>query len=146
MKKLLGLLLATAILMAPMGIASAENVDAPELSAYSDSELLALLDQVQGEVVSRNIEKTAHLIAGKYTGGRDIPVGSYILSAAGHVGEYGIVSLRSVNDPEEDYPSKLYEFKEGEETYSVFVTIEEGDTLILPFPYDLTISAGVMFK
>ncbi len=30
--------------------------------------------------------------------------------------------------------------------HSVFVTIEEGDTLILPFPYTLTISGGVIFK
>ena len=46
----------------------------------------------------------------------------------------------------DDYPSKLYEHKHGDDVYSVFVTIEEGDTLIIPFPYTLTISAGVMFK
>ena len=73
-------------------------------------------------------------------------MGTYILATAGSEGEYGIVSLRSVNDPEDDYPSKLYEFKNGEDVYSVFITVEEGDTLILPFPYTLTISGGVMFK
>lgn len=101
---------------------------------------------VQSEIVTRKIEKTAHLTAGTYIGGRDIPVGTYILAAAGTEDEHGIVSLRSVNDPADDYPSKLYEHKRGGDVYSVFVTIEEGDTLILPFPYTLTISSGVMFK
>ena len=32
---------------------------------------------------------------------------SYILATDGVEGDYGIVSLRSVNDPEDDYPSKL---------------------------------------
>ena len=108
--------------------------------------MLTLLAEVQAEIAARKIEKTANLTAGTYIGGRDIPVGNYILTAAGSEDEHGIVSLRSVNDPLDDYPSKLYEHKHGDDVYSVFVTIEEGDTLIIPFPYTLTISAGVMFK
>ena len=51
-----------------------------------------------------------------------------------------------MNDPADGYPSKLYELKDGDDSYSVFVRIEEGDTLILPFPYTLTISGGAKFK
>lgn len=144
MKKLLALVLMLCLLVASSAVAFAE--ESIDLSALTDADLVALLAEVQSEVAARKIEKTANLTAGTYIGGRDIPVGTYILAAAGTEDEHGIVSLRSVNDPMDDYPSKLYEHKMGNDVYSVFVTIEEGDTLILPFPYTLTISGGVMFK
>ncbi len=144
MKRLLAFILTLCLLVASSTVAMAEETT--DSSSYSDADLLVLLAEVQSEIAARKIEKTAHLTAGTYIGGRDIPVGSYILAAAGNENEHGIVSLRSVNDPEDDYPSKLYEHKHGDDVYSVFVTIEEGDTLILPFPYTLTISGGVMFK
>ncbi len=144
MKHLMALILALCLLVTSSTIAIAE--ESMDFSSYSDADLLELLADVQSEVAARKIEKTAHLTAGTYIGGRDIPVGSYTLATDGVEGEYGIVSLRSVNDPEDDYPSKLYEFKNGEDVYSVFIMVEEGDTLILPFPYTLTISSGVMFK
>lgn len=144
MKRLLAFILTLCLLVASSTIVFAEEATA--FSSYSDADLLVLLAEVQSEIVARKIEKTARLTAGTYIGGRDIPVGSYILATAGSEGEHGIVSLRSVNDLEDDYPSKLYEHKHGEDVYSVFITIEEGDTLILPFPYTLTISGGVMFK
>ena len=139
MKKTLALILTVCLLAAPMAFASAENTT--DLSLLKDEQLVALLAEVQSEIVARHIEKTASLTAGTYIGGRDIPAGSYILSTAGTENEFGIVSLRSVNDP-----SKLYELKDGDDSYSVFVRIEEGDTLILPFPYTLTISGGAKFK
>ena len=144
MKKTLALILTVCLLAVPAAFASAE--DTTDLSLLNDEQLMALLAEVQSEIVARHIEKTASLPAGTYIGGRDIPAGSYVLTSAGTEEDSGIVSLRSVNDPAEKYPSKLYEYKGGEESYSVFVTIEEGDTLILPFPYTLTISGGVMFK
>ena len=137
MKKTLALILTVCLLAAPMAFASAENTT--DLSLLKDEQLVALLVEV-------HIEKTASLTAGTYIGGRDIPAGSYILSTAGTEDEFGIVSLRSVNDPADGYPSKLYELKDGDDSYSVFVRIEEGDTLILPFPYTLTISGGAKFK
>lgn len=142
MKKLLDLLLIVAILIVPMAIALTEETTVLDLSAYSDSELLTLLFQVQSEVASRKIEKAAQSTVGTYIGGRDIQVGSYILAAAGNENEHGIISLRSFNDPEDNYPSKPYAHKRGEETYSVFIAIEEGNILILPFSYTLTISGG----
>lgn len=144
MKKLLTLILTIFLFAATGSIAYSE--EPMDLSSYSDLELITLLVEVQTEIAARKIEKTANLTAGTYIGGRDIPVGTYILAAAGTEDEHGIVSLRSVNDPLDDYPSKLYKHKNGNDIYSVFVTIEEGDTLIIPFPYTLTISSGVMFK
>ena len=144
MKKTLVLFLIVCLLAVPVAFASAE--DAADLSSLNDEQLVALLAEVQSEIVARHIEKTASLTAGTYIGGRDIPAGSYVLATAGTKDDYGIVSLRSVNDPAEEYPSKLYEYKDGDDIYSVFVTIDEGDTLILPFPYTLTISGGVLFQ
>lgn len=144
MRKTLALILTICLLAVPMAFASAEDVT--DLSSLNDEQLVALLAEVQSEIVARHIEKTASLTAGTYIGGRDIPAGSYILSTVGTEDEFGIVSLRSVNDPADDYPSKLYEFKHGDDSYSVFVRIEEGDALILPFPYTLTISVGAKFK
>lgn len=144
MKKLLVLTLTLCLLVVSSAVVYAEET--LDLTGYTDDAILALLTEVQGEIVNRKIEKTAQLTAGSYVGGRDIPVGTYILAAAGTEDEHGIVSLRSVNDPADDYPSKLYEHKMGDDVYSVFVIIEEGDTLILPFPYTLTISGGVMFR
>ena len=140
MKKLL---IALTILCLALPAALAE---APALDAYSDEALVELLRQVQDEIAARNIEKTAHLTAGTYVGGRDIPVGSYILTSAGVEDDFGIISLRSVNDPADDFPSKLYEFQREPSDYSVFVAIEEGDTLVTPYAYDLTISAGITFR
>lgn len=142
MKKLLSLTLY--LLLAFGMVAMAE--EPMDFASYGDADLLVLLADVQGEIAARKIEKTAHLTTGTYIGGRDIPAGSYILTTDGSEDEFGIVSLRSVNDAEDEYPSKLYAFKEGEDAYSVFVVIEEGDTLVLPFPFTLTISGGVMFK
>ena len=157
MKKMLMVFLAVCLMTASVAAAPADDADATEvestagevveiidLSPFTDEEIVALLNQVQAEIAARNIEKTALLHAGTYIGGKDIPAGSYVLSSAGAEDQAGIVSLRSVNDPEDDWPSKLYEFTNAENGYSVFITVEIGDTLILPFPDNLTISGGAM--
>ena len=136
-------LIALLILCITLPVACAE---APAFGDYSDDEIVKLLKQVQDEIVARNIEKTARLTAGTYVGGRDIPVGSYILTSAENEGDFGIVSLRSANDSENEYPSKLYTFQKEPTEYSVFVVIEEGDTLVTPYAYDLTISTGIIFQ
>ena len=144
MKKLITLLfLIVSLIAVSTSISFAEEVD---LSSYSDNELLTLLGWVQGEIVARHIEKTAQLPTGTYVGGKDIPVGTYVLTAAGAEKEYGIVYLRSVNDADDDWPFKLYEFNKAEEHRSFYITIDDGDMLALPFAYTLTISGGVMFK
>lgn len=144
MNKRIALILMAVLMALTCTAACAEG--AADLSAYSDSELMALLGDVQGEIASRHIEKTAQLTAGTYIGGQDIPAGTYVLATAGDEEDYGIISLRSVNDSEDEYPSKLYEFEYGEDEYSIFLNIEKGDTLIVPFSCTLTISGGIMFK
>ena len=47
-----------------------------DMSRFSDAEIVALLDQVQTELVNRKIEKTAVLRSGRYVGGKDIPAGA----------------------------------------------------------------------
>lgn len=143
MRKWIVSLLVICLVAASSMVAFAQSGD---ISVYSDSELLALLEQVQAEIAARHIEKTASLTAGTYIGGKDIPAGSYVLTTAGTEGSCGIISLRSVNDEADDWPSKLYEFQQGNALYSVFVSIDEGDTLILPFPCTMTISSGLMFR
>lgn len=80
MKKLciacLSLCLALTVLAAVPGtVASAEPAASPavqivDLSGLSDEELVALLDQVQAEIMTRGIEKTAQLPEGMYIFGR----------------------------------------------------------------------------
>ncbi|HIV31688.1 MAG TPA: hypothetical protein IAB20_12375 [Candidatus Pullichristensenella excrementipullorum] len=160
MKKLLCVLAAACLLLgaagafaeapaasaAPDDELTAHFAEAPDFSALSDDELIAQLAALQSEIVARDIEKTATLTAGTYIGGRDIPAGDYILASAGEEGDAGIVSLRSVDDPEDEYPSKLYEFNFASEGYTVYITVEEGDELVVPYPYTLTVSAGVKFE
>lgn len=143
MKKILSLLLAFALL----ALGSAAFAEAAfDLSNLSSDELLALLADVQQEVAARRLSKTAHLLTGSYVGGRDVPVGAYALSAAGQDGQHGIVSLRAASDPADAFPSKLYEFVDADAAFNAYIHIDEGDTLVLPFPFTLTIHPGVMFN
>lgn len=122
----------------------AETID---IANCTNEELLSLLDTVQREVAARHIEKTAQLPAGTFVGGKDIPVGSYVLSSAGREGQDGVVSLRPESScSENENKSKLYEFTTAAEAYVVYITVEEGDVLILPYPFRLTISAGIIFE
>lgn len=78
--------------------ACAEGID---LSIYSDEELITLLDAVQQETTARNIERTATLPAGNYIGGRDLPVGGYMLvSAVSEEGYSGELQLWKTPDEE----------------------------------------------
>ena len=121
----------------------AEGID---LSAYDDDVLLRLHAQVQTEIAARHILKSADLAVGTYIGGRDIPVGSYTLTAKPTDYAFGVVSLATPEDGEDDLPSKLYNAVGAGEEFSAFVTTEEGDVLIIPIPFTLTVSGGVTFK
>ena len=105
MKKTLALILTVCLLAAPMAFASAENTT--DLSLLKDEQLVALLAEVQSEIVARHIEKTASLPAGTYIGGRDVPAGSYVLATAGTEDEFGIVSLRMSRNRNSDLKSGL---------------------------------------
>ncbi|MGI6238050.1 MAG: hypothetical protein ACOYI5_00285 [Christensenellales bacterium] len=117
------------------------------MSQYTDDEIVALLAQVQGEISSRGIEKTATIDAGQYVGGRDIPAGTYVLICKTDAKQHGIVWLSAAGDNlDEDYPSKLYEHVSFDREETFFIDVEEGGILSVPFTAQLRISGGVMFQ
>ncbi len=116
-----------------------------DLSGYEDETLVDLLKQVQAEIVARGIEKTAAIRTGTYVFGQDIPVGRYTLKKS-QEGQSGKIAFAAADDPENSYPSKMYEFITEEEAFEAYITAEEGDVLTVEFPCDLTISAGVTFQ
>lgn len=152
---LLGLcLMVTALAAAPSEDEAAEA--APEavekvidLSGYDDDTLVALLHQVQSEIVDRHIEKTALLRAGTYVFGEDIPAGKYILTKselAESGGDVYMYAAADLEDPEDTWPSKLYDYISRDEAFDAYIIAEDGDTLMIEFPCDLAISAGVTFQ
>jgi len=150
MKKLLVAVLAACMMIISVGAAWADSID---LSGYTNEEIIELQDKVQAEVLNRHIEKTAALPVGTYVAGKDIPVGSYIYTVTvlnieeyGDGFQFGIVYVRTPEDPEDEYPSKLYECVENTTAASYYITLDEGDKLVSPVAFTLTISSGVMFK
>lgn len=125
-----------------------------DLNGYSDDEIVTLLAQVQNEVINRRIERTATLSAGSYIVGDDIPAGKYIYAVIVNKDvvkyndgfNYGIVYARSIEDADDEYPSKLYENVDNTEEFSHYLSLEDGDILRSPVPFTLTVSGGLMFK
>ena len=73
MKKWAAVMIVLAIVICT-GFAVSEGID---LAGLNDDELVALMGQVQAEIVARHIAGTATLSSGTYIAGRDIPAGSY---------------------------------------------------------------------
>ena len=61
-------------------------------------------------------------------------------------GDSGIIYLQAKDDPEDEYPSKLYKFLDDNEEGAFYISVEEGDVLSTPYRISLTISAGLMFE
>ena len=121
--------------------------DVPDISGLTDDEVLELLGKVNEELVGRGIAKSAELPAGKYTGGKDLPVGSYIISCNTDERHHGIVWVSAADDDlNNQYPSILYEHVSFNTEEKFRVTIEEGGIMNLPFAATVTISAGLLFK
>ena len=148
-RRLLTGVLALALAVAGL-CAMAESID---LSAYDDDALIALLDEVQREVVDRNIERTAELKAGRYIAGKDLPVGRYTLYMK-YESEYMWGTVEIYPDGDTSADPKFYEmvFSESNPVASTksegswSITLEEGDLLYCSDPISLTISAGIQFK
>lgn len=121
--------------------------DVPDISSLTDDEIIELLGKVNEELVGRGIAKSAELPAGKYTGGKDIPAGSYIITCKTDESHHGIVWVSAAaDDLNNQYPSILYEHVSFCSEEKFRVTIEEGGILNLPFAATVTISAGLFFK
>lgn len=131
-------------------VTSAESID---LSVYNDEQLVDLLEQIQQEVVSRGIEKTATFEIGTYVVGNSIPVGNYVYKNIVSCEEMyskdymqGMVYVRAVNDTDDEDPSKMYEQVDNANDISPrYLTLEEGDILYSPVPFTLTIDTGLNF-
>ena len=101
-RRLLCLLLVS-LLIIPFALA-----DKVDLSSLTDDEIVELLNQVNSELISRGIAKSATLAAGKYTAGKDLPAGSYIISCETDDNHHGIVwASAPTDDLNNQYPSVL---------------------------------------
>ena len=142
MRKLMAWVTALLMLTAS-GLAEGMN-----LSAYDDAALAALLTQVQEEIAARGICRVATAPAGTYVCGLDIPAGKYILTSDGsQTNAHGIVEWTRYFDAErKDYDHLYYEHWKGEEAYTVYLSLQEGDVLVLPFTHTLTITPGILFQ
>lgn len=124
--------------------AMAETID---LSKLSDDEIVALLDSVNAEVVSRGINKTASLPQGSYIGGKDLPAGRYIFVCKATGNDWGNVTVKS-----EGGSGKLIIWEvvsapsEGEDPETIFITLNDGDELKSGVPFTLTIMSGAIFR
>ena len=124
--------------------AMAETID---LSKLSDDEIVALLDSVNAEIVSRGIKKTASLPQGSYIGGKDLPAGRYIFTCKATGDDWGNVTVKS-----EGGAGKLIIWEvvsapaEGAEPETIFITLNDGDELKSGVPFTLTIMSGAIFR
>jgi len=135
-------LILVSLLLIPAALA-----DKVDLSSMSDDEIVALLTQVNNEVVSRGINKTATLPQGSYIGGKDLPVGKYIFVCKAKGDDWGNVTVKTDGG---DGKLVLWEVvsapKNGETPDDIFITLGEGDELNSGVPFTLTIMSGAVFK
>ncbi len=141
------LLLLLALLIALFSTTIVAIAEGFDLSRLSNGEVLALLEQVNNEVVKRGLSKTATLAKGAYIAGKDIPVGSYLYTCLATGYDWGNVTIYSdmgngkqlmwevVGAPEKD---------EAPET--IFITLNEGDQLKSGVPFSLTAGSGIVFR
>ena len=135
------ILCCTVVCILMISVAVAATVD---LSSMSDEEVLALLDQVNQEVVSRGLNKTAKLPQGAYIGGKDIPVGRYIFTSMAKGDDWGNLTVKS----EEGKGSLLLweVISASDDPETVFITLNKGDKLESGVPFSLTIMSGAIFQ
>lgn len=135
------------LLMVCLLLISGSIADVPDISGLTDDEIVELLEKVNDELVERGIERSAELPAGKYTGGKDLPAGSYIITCKTDDSHHGIVWVSAAaDDLNNNYPSILYEHVSFSDEEKFRVTIEDGGILNLPFAATVTISSGMLFK
>ena len=135
-------LLLISLLLVPF--ACAETVD---LSRMSDTEVVELLNQVNAEIVSRGISKTAKLPQGAYIAGKDLPAGKYILTVMATGNDWGNVTVYSEGGKGRLLLWEVVTAPEaGEDPETIFVTLSEGDELKSGVPFSLTIMAGAVFQ
>lgn len=134
MRKMISLLIGI-VMLGVLVSGYAQTVDEVDLSVFSDDELVALGQRIYAEIVERKIEKTAHLSAGEYIGGTDIPVGTYILLIDNTEGKSPI-QVRFITKP----INNLYGSVSAGQAHQELITVYENDRLTVNGSFDLTIS------
>lgn len=143
MRKLMAVLLVL-VIMVCSSLSLAEEID---ISTLNDDELVALMAQVQEEIVARHIEGTANLACGTYIVERDIPAGSYIYTCMASGSDWGNMTIYSEKGEGDQLFWKVVSAPvDGEEPDSYFITLNPDDQLKSGVPFSLTIYAGVTFK
>ena len=121
-------------------LVSCMNVYALDLSNYTDEDLSLLYEQLMDEMNERCIEKIAHLEAGKYIGGRDIPTGDYLIF---------VDNTNGADDIKIKYTCKSDLFQSGSgiisagKTFRMYVTVYESDILLTDGKIDLILNPQV---
>ena len=143
MRRLMAVLFVIAFMVCS-SLSLAEGID---ISTLSDDELVALLGQVQEEIVARHIEGTANLSSGTYIAGKDIPAGSYIYTCMASGNDWGNVTIYSEKgEGNQLFWEVVSAPTDDEQPESFFITLNEDDQLKSGVPFSLTIYTGVTFK
>lgn len=135
------------VLLIALFLAPAALADTVNLSSMTDDEIIALLTQVNQEIVNRGINKTARLPKGGYIAGRDLPAGRYILTVLATGSDWGNLTVKT---DEGNGKMTLWEVvsapENGEDPQTFFISLSKGDKLDCSVPFSLTIMNGVVFQ
>ncbi len=135
-------LLVVCFLLIPVAVA-----DTVDLSSMSNDEIIALLDELNEEIVRRGINKTAKLPQGTYNAGSDIPAGRYVFTCLAVGDDWGNVTVYSDGGKGKQILwSVVAAPEEGQEPTTIFITLNEGDQLKSGVPFSLTIMSGALFQ
>ena len=133
-------LLLVSLLIVPFALA-----DKVDLSSMSDDEIVELLTQVNQEVVTRRINKTAKMAQGSYVGGRDVPVGKYVFTCTAKGNDWGNMFVYNAEGKQIEW-EVVSAPEQGEDPQTVFVTLEKDYTLKCSTPFTLTVMSGAIFE
>ena len=134
-------LLLVCFLLFPAAVA-----DTVDLSSMSNDEIIALLNEVNEEIVRRGINRTAKLPQGTYIAGNDIPAGRYVFTCLAVGDDWGNVTVYSDGGKGKQILWNVVAAPEdGQDPTTIFITLNEGDQLKSGVPFSLTIMTSVKF-
>ncbi len=136
MKRLLSITFVIMLFTLSLGSAFASSLD---LSTLTDDELMNLPQKVAAEMIARGLIKSAKLGSGKYTVGKDIPAGAYIIK-----NEYKYSMNIHVKSSSGKTVYNLALWSTGEETGKI--DLSEGDVLDINGNILLTVYTGVVWE
>lgn len=143
MKRILSLT-AALLLLCTAAVAQTASLN---VSTLSDDEVLQLYKQLNQELVSRGLEKTAVMPKGTYLVGEALPAGQYIYTCMAQGSDWGNMTVYADGGKGDQLVWEvLLAPEEGEQPETVFLKLKEGDELSSQVPFSLTISPGIHFQ